>query len=129
VITNSNRYESCRPLYKQQQILTMYGQYIYSLLMFVNKSKDIFFPNSDILDINTRYNLNLHFPLTNLELVQRGVFYSGVKIFNHLPTSIICHFREYKCFKNKLRSFLLEHSLYCITVILKSKHRNRCKSS
>jgi len=82
--------------------------------MFVIKSKEIFSPNSDIHDKNTRYNLNLHFPSTNLKLVQRGVFYSGVKIFNHLPTSIKCHFRETKCFKNKLRRFLMEHSLYSI---------------
>lgn len=114
IITNSSKYESCRHLYKQQQILTLYGQYIYSLLMFVVKSKEIFSPNSDVHDINTRYNLNLHFPSTNLKLVQRGVFYSGVKIFNHLPTSIKCHFKEPKCFKNKLRSFLLEHSLYSL---------------
>ena len=42
--------------------------------MFVVKSKEIFSPNSDIRDKNTRYNLNLHFPSTNLKLVQRGVF-------------------------------------------------------
>jgi hypothetical protein len=82
--------------------------------MFVVKSKEIFSPNSDIHDKNICYNLNLHFPSTNLKLVQRGVFYSGVKVFNHLPTSIKCHFRETKYFKNELRSFLLEHSLYSI---------------
>jgi len=81
---------------------------------FVIKSKEIISPNSDIRDKNTHYNLNLHFPSTNLKLVQRGVFYSGVKIFNHLPTRIKCHFRETKRFKNKLRSFLMEYSLYSI---------------
>jgi len=80
IITNSSKRESCRQLYKQQQILTVYGQYIYSLLMFVVKSREVFSLNSDIHDRNTRYNFNLHFPTTNLKLVQRGVFYSGVKI-------------------------------------------------
>jgi len=94
IIMNSSKYESCRQMYKEQQILTTYGEYIYSLLMFVVKSKEILSPNSDIHDKNTRYNLNLHFPSTNLKLVQRSVFYSGVKIFNHLPTSIKCHFIE-----------------------------------
>jgi hypothetical protein len=61
----------------------MHGQYIYSLLMFVVKFKEIFSLNSDIRDRNTRYNLNLHFPATNLKFVQKGVFYSGVKIYNH----------------------------------------------
>jgi len=114
IITNSSKRESCRQLYKQQQILTVYGQYIYSLLMFVVKSREVFSLNSDIHDRNTRYNLNLHFPTTNLKLVQRGVFYSGVKIFNHLPPSIKDYFREPECFKIKLRKFLLEHSLYSL---------------
>ena len=43
IITNSSKRESCRQLYKQQQILTVYGQYIYSLLMFVVKSREVFF--------------------------------------------------------------------------------------
>ena len=114
IITNSSKLKSCRQLFKQQQILTVYGQYIYSLLMFVVKSGEIFSSNSDIHDRNTRYNLNLHFPTTNLKIVQSGVFYSGVKIFNHLPPSIKSYFRKPKCFKIKLRNFLLEHSLYSL---------------
>ena len=43
IIMNSLKRESCRQLYKQQQILTVYGQYIYSLLMFVVKSREVFF--------------------------------------------------------------------------------------
>ena len=101
IISNSSRHESCRQLYQQQQILTVYGQYIYSLLMFVVNL------NTDIHDRNTRYNHNLHFPSTNLKLVQSGVSYSGVKIFNHLPSSIKRHFRQSKCFKIKLRNFLI----------------------
>jgi len=68
----------------------------------------------DNYDRNTRYNHNLHFPSTNLKLVQRGVFYSGVKIFKHLPSSIKRHFREPKIFKITLRNFILEHSFYSL---------------
>jgi len=38
--------------------------------------------------INTRHNDNLHVPSDNLPVYQRGVYYSGIKIFNHLPTAI-----------------------------------------
>ena len=100
IISNSSRHESCRQLYQQQQILTVYGQYIYSLIMFVVN------PKMDIHDRNNRYNHKLHFPSTNLKLVQSGVFYSGVKIFNHFPSSIKRYFRKPKCFKIKLRNFL-----------------------
>jgi hypothetical protein len=57
---------------------------------------------------------SMHGWMFNLKFVQKGVFYSGVNIYNLLPTSIKCHFRQPKRFKVKLRSFLLEHSLYSL---------------
>jgi len=114
IITNKSRRDSCRQVYKQLQILTLHGQYVYSLLMFVSKFRELFLSNSDIHDRNTQYNLNLHHPSTNLKLVQRGVLYSGIKFFNHLPISIKLLFKDPMHFKIKLRSFLLEHSLYSL---------------
>ena len=35
--------------------------------------------NSEIHDINTRHNHNLHLPSTNLTLVQKVVLFSGIK--------------------------------------------------
>ena len=112
IITNKSRRDSCRQVYKQLQILTSPGQYVYSLLMFVSKFRELFLSNSDIHDRNTRYNLNLHHPSTNLKLFQRGVLYSGIKFFNHLLISIKSLFKDPMHFKIKLTSFLLEHSLY-----------------
>ena len=37
IITNTGRHDSCRQLYKQLQILPLPSQYIFSLLVFVNK--------------------------------------------------------------------------------------------
>jgi len=88
IITNKCKCDSCRQLYKQLQILTFPAQYIFSFLMFVIKYRDFFPSNFEIHDRDTRYNHNLHFPTTNLTLVQRGVLYSGFKIYNHLPTHI-----------------------------------------
>jgi hypothetical protein len=73
IITNIGRRNSCRQLFKQLQILTLPSQYVFSLLLFVNKIREMFLPNSEIHDINTRYNYNLHLPSTNLALVQKGV--------------------------------------------------------
>ena len=66
VITSSGRYDSCRAFYKKSQILPLPSQYIFSLLVFVNKNRSYFISNSEIHDINTRYNHNLHLPSTNL---------------------------------------------------------------
>jgi len=114
IMTNRSKRDSCRQLYKQLQILTLPGQYILSLLLFVIKSREFFPLNSDIHDQNTRYNDNLYPPTTNLKLVQKGVLYSGIKIFNCLPTSIKSLSKDPKHFKNKLKNFLLEHTLYSL---------------
>jgi hypothetical protein len=58
------------------------SQYIFSILVFVNGNSDLFQLNSEIHDLNTRYNCNLHLPSTQLTLVQKGVHYSGNKIYN-----------------------------------------------
>ena len=70
-ITNVGRWNSCHQLYKQLQILPLPSQYIFSLLVFVNKNRSLFLSNSEIHDKNTRFNHNLHLPSTNLTMVQK----------------------------------------------------------
>jgi hypothetical protein len=38
--------------------------------------------------MNTRYNTDLHFTTAKLTAFQRGVYFVGIKLFNHLPTNI-----------------------------------------
>jgi hypothetical protein len=73
VITNSRRSGSCRELFKQLDILPLQSQYIYSLLLFINKNKDDFLLNSQVHRIDTRQNSNLYLPSANLTIYQRGV--------------------------------------------------------
>jgi len=79
VITNSGRRDSCCDFYKKLQILPLPSQYIFSLLVFVNKNRSCFISNSEIHDINTCHNHNLHLPSTNLTLMQKGVFFLEVR--------------------------------------------------
>jgi len=53
-------------------------------------------------------------PSTNLTLVQKGVYYSGSKVFNHLPKNIKILFHDFKHFKSVLKSFLTEHTFYSL---------------
>ena len=114
IITNRSKRDSCRQLYKQLQILTFPGQYTFSLFMFVIKYREFFPSNSDVHDRNTRYNSNLHLPTTNLKLVQKRVLHLGIKIFNQLSTNIKSFSKDPKHFKIRLKSFLLEHTLYSL---------------
>ena len=78
---------------------------IFSLLMFVVKNRELFELNSDIHHIGTRHNNDLHLPSTHLNLFQ-GVYYSGIKIYNHLPLSIKDLSHDIKCFKRALKGFI-----------------------
>ena len=71
IIRNTSKCESCPPLYKQLQILSLPSQYIFSMLIFVIKNRDLFLLNSEIHDINARFKHNLHLPSTNLTFVQK----------------------------------------------------------
>jgi hypothetical protein len=64
-------------------------------------SNHLFQTNADIHNLNTRHKRNLHVPLTNLSRVQKGVLYSGTKIFIHLPTYIKSSSKNTKQFKTK----------------------------
>ena len=56
---------------------------------------------------------NLHIPSTSMALVQKGVLYTGSKIFNHLPLHIKNTSRDHTLFKKKLKNF---YTNICSTV-------------
>ena len=113
-MTNKSKRDSCRYLFNQIQLLTLPSQYIFSLFIFVVKNKDLFLFNSEIHNVNTRNNSDLHMPNTNLTIVQKGVLYSESKIYNKLPPHIKGLSDDLKRFKLMLKSFLMEHTLYSI---------------
>jgi hypothetical protein len=114
IIMNSNKNASCRELFRKLNILPLQSQYIYSILLFITKNKDQFSPKSHIHMINTRHNNNLYAPAANLTLYQKGVYYSGIKIFNHLPTTIKNLSDDRNKFQIALRKFLLYISFYSL---------------
>jgi len=103
IITNSGSRDTCWQLFKHLQILSLPSQYIFSLLVFVIKNRDFFQSNSEIHKLNTRYNWNLHLPSTNLTSVQKGVLFSGSKIYNHLPSNIKALSNDARRFKSALK--------------------------
>ena len=114
IITNKGKRDSCRQPFKTLQILTVPSQYIYSLLVFLIKNRGLFLSNSEIHNINSRYNHNFHLISTNLTIVQKGVHYSGSKVFNHLPENIKILSHDLKRFKFVLKNFLTEHTFYSL---------------
>jgi len=89
--------------------------YIYSILLFVTKNKDQFLSNSQLHKISIRQTFDLYVPTANLTIYQKGVYYSGIKIYNHhLPTAIKDLSDDKNNFKLALKRYLLHNSFYSL---------------
>jgi len=59
IITNKCRCESSRPVFKQLKILTLFSQYVVSVLVFMTRNMNLFTFNREIHSINTRSSFDL----------------------------------------------------------------------
>jgi hypothetical protein len=112
IIMNAKNIDSCRQLLKNLKILPLKSQYIFSLLLFFAENKDLYKSNSGIRNIDTRFSSDLHTPIANLTTSQKGPLYSGIKVFNRLPTSIKRTSHDINKFRSTLKSFLVINSFY-----------------
>ena len=106
--------DSCRDYFKRLKILPLQSQYLLSLLLFVVDNRNQFKANIKIHNFNTRTKLNLHRPISNLSVHQNGTYYSGIRVFNNLPTQIKTVSHNRKQFKRALKHFLYAHSFYTL---------------
>jgi len=109
---NARNRDSCHQSYKDLKILPLKLQYIFSLLLFGTKNRDLYESHSEIHNINARFISDLHTPTANLTTLQKGSFYFGIKVFNHLLTSIKNTSHDINQFRSVLSSFLLLNSFY-----------------
>jgi hypothetical protein len=90
------------------------SQYIFSILLFVSKNRNLFTTNFGRHNIWTRQSDNLHFPSSSLTIYQNGAYFTGIKIFNRLPLELkqLVGFPR-KC-KGALRGYLVSHCFYSL---------------
>jgi len=56
----------------------------------------------------------VYVPAANLTTYQKGVYYSGIKIYNHLPTAIKDLSDDENKFKLALKRYLLHNYFYSL---------------
>jgi hypothetical protein len=83
--------ESCRKYFRVLSILTLKSQYIFSLSLFVINNRHHSEANLEIHNLNTRTKHDLHHPLSQLSVFQKGGYYAGVKVFNRFKRAIPQH--------------------------------------
>jgi len=113
-MTGSRGRDPCRTLFICLKILPLPYLYIFLLLRFVIKNKDLFTTNNEIHKFDTRQRNNLQIPSVSLKQFQTGIFYMGLKIYK----SLSLHIKEESCNINKflslLKDFLSENSFYSL---------------
>jgi hypothetical protein len=97
-----------------QDFITSVSIYIYVLALFVVNNKNQYTGTSEIHDNNTRSRSNLHLPLPNLSIYQRGTYYNGIKVFSNLPPDIKKLSHNIKQFSLALKIFLHTTSFYSL---------------
>ena len=74
IITNTRPKVSCREVFKSMEILTLYSQYIHSLVLYTINNKYLFDTNNEIHKYETMNNNNLHHPIANLSKFNKGAY-------------------------------------------------------
>ena len=80
--------------------------------MYMVNNKHLFTKNLEVHNHDTRSANNFHLPTINFIKYQKGAYYTGIKIFNHLPAHIKNVVNEIQGFKKTLKRFLLDNLFY-----------------
>jgi len=117
ITTNLRDRDSCRNIHKTMKILPFYSHYIFSLLIYIDNIH-LFLTNQEIHYINTSSNLKFHIPSSNLTKFQKGVYYSGIKLFSHLPSHIRSLSADTKLFRTILKKVSLQQFFSFYRILL-----------
>ena len=102
---------SCRNLCKKLQIMPLTSQYTLFLLMFLVQNKNVFSTNNENHILDTRQRNNLFLPQANLNIYQKGAYYSRIKclILNPCRLRMLLVTKKKTCSEKKL---LYSYSFY-----------------
>jgi hypothetical protein len=81
-------------------------------MKFLLQHQEMYTPNTEVHNINTRNKLKLHKPINNLTLYQKGVYYMCIRIFNKLPEYTANKVENKKIFISTLSQYLISKSFY-----------------
>ena len=87
-------------------------------MLFMIDNSNKFLKSSEVHGFHTRSKNPFFIPATNLTSVQKGITYSGIKMYNRLPNSILNHRNDRKKFKNELYEYLLNNLFYSVKEFL-----------
>jgi hypothetical protein len=73
--------------------------------VYCHKHKDLLKVNTEVHEINTPHKLDFHVPSVRLTRIQKGLYYSGITLFNALLLRMKQAAQDVKKFKYALQVF------------------------
>lgn len=104
------RFISCRDLFKNNSILTFYGQLALDTCTLIHKIKDSLPKHNDIHGYNTRNKTNIM--TSKAKLFNRSFLGTGITMYNKIPGDLKS--LDLNHFKPALKAYLLEISPYSL---------------
>lgn len=81
--------DSCRPLFKQLNLLTLAGIYIYEICRFVRQQSNLFVKKRDLeWKYESRHPNRLVLPAAKTALRSNNCYHMAIKVYNHVPNNI-----------------------------------------
>jgi hypothetical protein len=93
-------------------------------MLFIRDNPNNFQTGLEIHGLHTRSKNQLFIPITNLINVQKGITYSGIKIYSSLPSNTLNFRYDKKQFKNELYRYLLNNLFYSVKEFLEFSRDN-----
>ncbi|XP_045464098.1 uncharacterized protein LOC123673565 isoform X2 [Harmonia axyridis] len=101
---------TCRGVFRDMQIMTIYGLYIFECLMFFFRHQVEFSSNFGH-GYNTR-TTNFIYPSHRLTSTEKGTYYMCIKLYNKLPST--CRLSSLIKFKNAIKKLLIKLEPYSL---------------
>lgn len=123
-ITGAPPHESCKPIFKKFNVLTLVSMYILEIGLFVRRNSKFFIKVTDDNRFIKRDPTKLKNQFCKSSLHYRNSYQMSIKIYNHIPKNI----RElpFRFFKSNLKNWLLEKNFYSVQEFIEdsvNKHR------
>lgn len=107
--------DSCKPLFKNNNILPLPCLYIRDLCIFVKANPSYFQKKSDVIPRQKRpkYKNLLYHPLCQKVIYEKNVYNMAITVYNKLPENLKS--LAGNSFKTKLHNWLLDNCFYSMT--------------
>lgn len=118
LISNSEKKDSCKPLFRKNNILTLPCIYIYETIKYVHNNRNTFDNVQQNHNYKTRNSNELLYPIHRLSLYEKTPYYMGITLGNKTKKILQKHGNNIRNPLEFFRKLLIKKCYYSIEEFL-----------